>query len=37
LQFSAINIDLATYGEEMSLNVGGLQDRRFALRFGIDI
>ncbi len=30
-----LKLDLATYGEEMSLNVGGLQDRRYALRIGI--
>jgi len=32
-----LKIDLATYGEEMSLNAGGQEDRRYALRFGIAI
>ncbi len=33
VQFKAFIMDFATYGEEMSLNAGGLEDRRFALRF----
>lgn len=33
----ALKIDLSTYGEEMSLNAGGLEDRRYALRFGLAI
>ncbi len=32
-----LKLDLATYGEEMSLNVGGLQDRRYAIRIGLAI
>lgn len=32
-----LKIDLATYGEEMSLNVGGLEDRRYAIRIGFAI
>lgn len=32
-----VNIDLATYGEEMSLNAGGLEDRRFALKLEFQI
>lgn len=32
-----LKIDLATYGEEMSLNAGGLEDRRYALRIGLSI
>jgi hypothetical protein len=32
-----LKLDLATYGEEMSLNTGGLEDRRYALRFGLAI
>jgi hypothetical protein len=35
LRFAAI--DFATYGEEMSLNSGGAQDRRIALRVGFRI
>lgn len=29
-----LKLDLATYGEEMSLNAGGQEDRRYALRIG---
>jgi hypothetical protein len=32
-----LKIDFATYGEEMSLNVGGQEDRRYALRIGFSI
>ncbi|MFL5815749.1 MAG: hypothetical protein ACJ763_19425 [Bdellovibrionia bacterium] len=32
-----IQIDASTYGEEMSLNAGGYEDRRYALRFAIQI
>ncbi len=32
-----LQIDLATYGEEMSLNTGGAEDRRYALRLGFQI
>ena len=32
-----LKIDLSTYGEEMSLNAGGQEDRRYALRFGLAI
>lgn len=30
-----LKIDLGTYGEEMTLNAGGLEDRRYLLRLGI--
>lgn len=30
-------LDLATYGEEMSLNTGGIEDRRYALQIGFQI
>lgn len=33
----AAQLDLATYGEEMSLNTGRLEDRRFLVRFGFQI
>jgi hypothetical protein len=32
-----VDIDLSTYGEELSTNVGGLEDRRFALRLAFQI
>lgn len=32
-----IDLELATYGEEMSLNTGGKEDRRYVLRLGIAI
>lgn len=32
-----VQIDFATYGEELSLNVGGLQDRRFAVKLAFQI
>jgi hypothetical protein len=32
-----LQLDLSTYGEEASLNVGGVEDRRFALRLGLHI
>lgn len=32
-----LKVDLATYGEEMSLNAGGQEDRRYALRIGFAI
>jgi len=35
LDFSVLKLDLSTYGEEMSLNAGGQEDRRYALRIGI--
>lgn len=35
LDFPVLKIDVSTYGEEMSLNAGGMEDRRYALRFGI--
>jgi len=37
IDLKLLNIDVATYGEEMSLNTGGLQDRRIALRLGFQI
>jgi hypothetical protein len=30
-------LDVATWGEELTLNVGGRQDRRYALKFGFEI
>jgi len=30
-----LKLDLSTYGEEMSLNAGGMEDRRYALRLGL--
>jgi hypothetical protein len=35
--FGHFKMDLATYGEEMGLNVGNAQDRRYALDFGFHI
>jgi len=35
--FKFFSINLATYGEEMGLNVGSLEDRRYALDFGFQI
>lgn len=32
-----LEIDAASYGEEMSLNVGGIEDRRVALRISLQI
>jgi hypothetical protein len=32
-----IQIDASTYGEELSLNPGGYEDRRYAIRFAIQI
>lgn len=32
-----LSIDVATYGEEMSLNAGGKEDRRFALHLALHI
>lgn len=37
LNFHYFTLDLATYGEEMGLNAGTLQDRRFTLNFGFHI
>lgn len=37
LQFRLVSLDLSTYGEERSYVAGGLQDRRFALKFGFSI
>lgn len=34
LDFPVLKIDVSTYGEEMSLNAGGMEDRRYALRLG---
>lgn len=33
----ALDLDLATTGEELSLNAGGYEDRRFAVRLGFKI
>ena len=37
LDFKILSLDLATYGEEMSLNTGGKEDRRVALRLAFHI
>jgi hypothetical protein len=37
LDLPVLSLDLATYGEETSLNVGGIEDRRIALRLGLHI
>lgn len=37
LDLPVFNFELATYGEEMSLNPGGLGDRRYAVRIGLNI
>ena len=37
LNLKFFELDLSTYGEEMSLNAGGLEDRRFALRMSFQI
>lgn len=37
LDLKIFTLDFATYGEELSLNSGGLQDRRIALRIGFQI
>jgi hypothetical protein len=37
INLKVLEIDLATYGEEMSLNVGGLQDRRYVAKIAIQI
>ncbi len=37
LDLKALEIELATTGEEMSLNPGGIEDRRYAIRIGFKI
>lgn len=37
LDLSALQLDLAWYGEEMTLNAGGMESRRIALRLGFEI
>jgi len=37
MSLKLFDIDFATYGEEMTLNAGGLQDRRWALRVSFEI
>jgi hypothetical protein len=37
VDFRYVTLDLATYGEEMSLNTGGSEDRRYALRLAFQI
>jgi hypothetical protein len=37
LNLKFVEIDASTYGEEMSLNAGGYEDRRYALRLAIQI
>lgn len=35
--FPVVKLDLATWGEELSLNSGGFEDRRFGLRLAFEI
>lgn len=37
LDLPILKLDFSTYGEEMSLNTGGQEDRRYALRLGISL
>jgi hypothetical protein len=37
LDLRFFTLDFATYGEEMSLNAGGIEDRRYALQLGFQI
>ncbi len=37
LDLKVLQLDVATYGEELGLNTGTLQDRRIALRFALGI
>jgi hypothetical protein len=37
LNLKAFTLDLSTYGEEMTLNVGGKQDRRIAMKLAFQI
>jgi hypothetical protein len=37
LDLRFFTLDAATYAEELSLNPGGLSDRRYALQFGFQI
>jgi hypothetical protein len=37
LDLKFVTLDVATYGEEMSLNSGGYEDRRYALRLAFQI
>jgi len=37
LDIWVINLDLSTYGEELSLNAGGLEDRRYAFKLAFQI
>jgi hypothetical protein len=37
LDLKVVTIDVSTYGEEMSLNPGGLEDRRIAARLALQI
>ena len=37
IDFHYLTLDLASYGEEMSLNTGNLEDRRYTLNLGIHI
>jgi hypothetical protein len=32
-----LKVDLSTYGEEMTLNAGGMEDRRYAVRIGLSL
>jgi hypothetical protein len=36
-RFKLLVIDFSTYGEELSLNIGGLEDRRYTPRFSLQI
>jgi hypothetical protein len=37
LDLWVLNLDLSSYGEELSLNAGGLEDRRYALKVAFQI
>ncbi|MCM2277217.1 MAG: hypothetical protein NDJ89_04020 [Oligoflexia bacterium] len=37
LNLKVFNLDLATYGEEMTLNPGGMEDRRYSLKLSFQI
>jgi hypothetical protein len=37
LDFKMLTFDFATYGEEMTLNIGGIEDRRLAIRIALQL
>lgn len=37
INLKILTLDFATYGEELSLNVGGLQDRRYTMKIALQI